>query len=179
MSVKFLNAEKNQLSFLDDSGATWTGIQCSVDGKGNITILGDGEIPNKAKAWLLNNTPSEFVVPPVSSTQIENERTRRLEMGFYYDFKDARGVHLFGTTEGDMVGWNDVSTVTQALIAAGQPSYVIDIVTNTGPTKVTAIEWQMIIITASAVRQPIWAASFAIQAMPEIPKDYASDVYWK
>jgi len=41
-----------------------------------------------------------------------------------------------------------------------------------------ALEWQSIIAAATIFRQPIWAASFTLQAMNPIPQDYASDQYW-
>jgi hypothetical protein len=58
------------------------------------------------------------------------------------------------------------------------PNTPIDIVTDTGPVQVTATEWQQIIVAASQFGQPIWAASFALQAMDPIPENYQDDSYW-
>src|SRR5262245_26047355 len=91
------------------------------------------------------------------------ERERRLALGFTYDFGDARGVHRIATTDQDMKGWDEVSKIAGALIALSDGTTTIDIVTETGPAKVTALEWQQVLVAASAFRQPIWAASFTLQ----------------
>lgn len=106
------------------------------------------------------------------------ECERRLELGFDYDFGDVRGVHRIGTTKGDLVGWDEVTKASNALIALGQSSSTIDIVTDTGACSVTALEWQAIIAQSAAVRQPIWAGSFALLAMDPIPDNFADDSYW-
>lgn len=107
------------------------------------------------------------------------ERARRLALGFDYDFQDARGVHRIGTTERDMDGWNEVTRLKDALLAAGDTTSLINIVTETGPTTVTAPEWNTILLyAASQFRQPLWQASFDLQAMNPIPADYMSDAYW-
>lgn len=107
------------------------------------------------------------------------ERERRLALGFEYDFGDARGVHHVGTTPDDMRKWMDeVTPLAQAFINAAQPAGEITIVTETGPVVVTAIEWQQILLAAAAWRQPIYAASFALQAMDPIPGDFADEEWW-
>lgn len=119
-----------------------------------------------------------YQAPPVSADQVIAERERRLALGFDYDFGDGRGVHRIGTTAADLKGWDEVSKVAQAAINLGAPSTEIAIVTDTGPATVTALEWQMILAAAGAHRQPIWAASFVLQAMSPIPADYTNDSYW-
>jgi hypothetical protein len=123
-----------------------------------------------------------WIVEALSHAEMANrvaeERRRRLESGFSYDFGDARGVHQIGTTEQDMIGWDEVTSVAQAAINAGAPSMEIAIVTDTGPATVTALEWQSILLAAGAARQPVWAASFVIQALDPIPADYADDARW-
>lgn len=117
---------------------------------------------------------------PMSPTpeDVISERTRRLALGFDYDFADQRGVHHIGTTADDMSVWDEVSKGAQASINVGEPNATLNIVTNTGPVIVTAMEFQRILIAATAIRQPIRAASFALQAMHPIPADYAADHYW-
>lgn len=110
--------------------------------------------------------------------RIVAERERRLALGFDYDFGDARGVHRIGTTAEDMVGWDEVTKVANAFVLAGLDTQAMTIVTDTGPAQVTAVEWQSVLIAAGTFRQPIWAASFALQAAPEIPDDLENDVYW-
>lgn len=116
--------------------------------------------------------------PIATAADIVAERTRRLELGFDYDFGDARGVHHIGTTAADMEGWDEVAKASQAAINLGAPSTPITIVTDTGPVAVTALEFQQILAAATAHRQPIWAASFVLQAMSQIPADYADGSYW-
>ena len=121
-----------------------------------------------------------YVPMPVAVTgdQIIAGRGRRLSLGFDYDFGDARGVHHIGTTPDDMVGWDEVTKVANAMLATSTPG-TITIVTNTGPTEVTPLEWQAVLVAAGAARQPIWQASFVLQAMDPIPADYATNpAYW-
>jgi hypothetical protein len=118
------------------------------------------------------------VTAPITADDVIAERARRLAAGFDYDFGDARGVHRIGTTEADMTGWDEVAKGAQAAISLGQPDFAINLVTDTGPVTVTALEFQEIIAAASAHRQPTWAASFALQALEPIPADYADDSYW-
>ena len=107
------------------------------------------------------------------------ERTRRLAMGFDYDFGDERGVHRIGTTPDDLVGWDEVTKITQAHMLLGNGGATVQIVTDTGPVTVTAAEWQRILVASAAFRQPLWAASFALQQQAVIPTDFATDEKWK
>lgn len=115
---------------------------------------------------------------PLSINDVFTERSRRLALGFDYDFGDARGVHRIGTTPEDMIGWNEVTTLAGALIASGAEGTLITIVTDTGVAEVTAEEWQQILIAAANFRQPIWGASFLLQAADPLPDDFRSDSYW-
>lgn len=117
--------------------------------------------------------------PPVTSSDVIQERSRRLALGFDYDFGGARGVHRIGTAATDQVGWSEVTTLSNALIALGDTATTITAVTDTGPVELTALEWQSILVAAGQFRQPIWAASFTLQAMDPIPADYAADHYWR
>lgn len=118
------------------------------------------------------------IMPP-TTTDVQVERTLRLAGGFDYDFGDARGVHRIGTTLADMAGWDEVTTVAQALIALGQTSSLIDVQTDTGACQVTPLEWMAILIAAAGFRQPIWHGSFALQGIDPIPADYATnETYW-
>lgn len=115
---------------------------------------------------------------PITVAMVVAERERRLALGFDYNFNDARGIHHIQTTAEDMVGWDEVTKLSNALIATGQGSTTINILTGTGPTHVTAIEWQSVLVAAGQFRQPIWAKSFALEAMNPIPADYTVDTYW-
>lgn len=117
-------------------------------------------------------------VPPPSAQDVIEERRRRLAAGFDYDFGDERGVHRIGTSDDDMIGWDEVTKGAYSAIALGQPNTPIMIVTDTGAAQITAMEWQSILAAAAQFRQPIWQASFALQAMTPIPHDYADDKYW-
>lgn len=110
--------------------------------------------------------------------RVQAECERRLALGFNYDFGDVRGVHRIGTTERDMNGWDEVSKIAQALFNAGDTTTTINIATDTGTCQVTAVEWNAILIAAAAFRQPIWMASFALQAMNPVPANYADNQYW-
>lgn len=113
----------------------------------------------------------------VTAGQVIVERARRLSTGFDYDFGDARGVHHIGTTPDDMVGWDEVTKVANAMIATATPGTIL-ITTDTAPVEVTPLEWQAVLVAAGIARQPIWQASFILQAMDPIPLDFASDTYW-
>lgn len=115
---------------------------------------------------------------PVTPEMVVAERERRLASGFSYTFDDPRGTHQIGTTAQDMTGWNAVTMLAQAAINLGAPTTSINIVTNTGPVSVTALEWQTVLLAASAFQQPIWAASFALQAASPIPSNYQDDSHW-
>lgn len=116
--------------------------------------------------------------PLVTLDDVVAERTRRLALGFEYDFEDGRGVHHIGTTAADMAGWDEVSQASLAAIALGTPAAEIQIVTDTGQVTVTALEWQEIVSAATGVRQTIWHASFALQALDPVPADFADDSRW-
>ena len=117
-------------------------------------------------------------LPDPTADDVIAERERRFALGFDYDFCDARGVHRIGTTPADMKGWDEVDKSASAMIALGSGAAPIPIVTDTGPVAVTAFEWKQIILAAAAHRQPIWHASFALQALSPIPADYADDRHW-
>lgn len=131
-------------------------------------------------AFIANGgTATLFAPKSPTVADIVNERTRRLASGFYYTFPDERGTHLIGTSAADLIGWREVSEMAQAAINTGQPNAPIAVVTNTGPVTVTATEWQAVLLAAAAFRQPLWAKSFALQAMNPIPADYTADKYWQ
>lgn len=112
----------------------------------------------------------------VTEDMVIGERKNRLAAGFDYDFGDARGVHHIGTTEKDLEGWREVTEIAQVHINSGAPNQTIDIATDTGPCSVTAAEWQSVLLAAAAFRQPIFAASFTLQAT--LPADYKTSSIW-
>lgn len=116
--------------------------------------------------------------PLVTIDDVLAERARRLARGFDFDFGDARGVHRIGTTDADMRGWDEVAKGAQAAINLGGGAAEISIETDTGPVTLSALEFQQILVAATAYRQPIWLASFALQKMDPIPADYADDSRW-
>lgn len=121
-----------------------------------------------------------IVLPELTKDDVIAECNRRLGLGFDYDFGDARGIHHIGTSETDMRRWMDeVTPLAQAHLNSGQPNGQILIATDTAPVTVTAQEWQFILIAASNYRQPLYQASFALQAMKPIPADYRDDSHWK
>lgn len=124
---------------------------------------------------------TSFISPPPpapTEDDVKSERARRLALGFDYDFGDARGVHRIGTTAEDMEGWDEVTSWANAMLALGDTETKLAILTDTGPTDVSAQEWQSILAAAAAFRQPIWRASFTLAGMNPIPADYADDVRW-
>lgn len=133
-------------------------------------------------AWGYSPKPKVTAPPTQADVATEGmviaERWRRLSLGFDHDFEDARGVHRIGTTADDLAGWDEVTKASHAAILVGQPAMPINITTNTGPVTVTAMEWQHVLLAAAQHRQPIFAASFALQAMNPIPLDYAADKHW-
>jgi hypothetical protein len=118
------------------------------------------------------------VIHAPSVNEVAIERTRRLSLGFDYDFGDSRGVHRIGTTDADLKGWDEVSTYAGALIDSGDVETLIAIATDTGLVQVTAPEWRAVEVAAAEFRQPLWALSFALMAQSPIPEDYTNDTYW-
>lgn len=106
------------------------------------------------------------------------ERAARLAAGFDYDFGDERGIHRIGTTEEDHRGWEYVDRWAAAQTALGNHSATLTITTDTGPTFVTPQEWYQIVAHGAVVQQPIWQASFALQAMDPIPEDFTENSWW-
>lgn len=124
---------------------------------------------DRISAQISNNDLAEKVI---------FERERRLAAGFDYDFGDSRGVHRIGTSRDDQAGWSEVTAGANALVALGNGSQTIDILTDTGQVTITSLEWQEILVAAAQFRQPIWLASFTLIAMTPIPDDYQDDGYW-
>lgn len=123
--------------------------------------------------------PPAPTIPAPTADDVIAERERRLALGFDFDFGDARGIHHIGTTPDDMRKWMDeVTPFAQAYLNADQPAGEIEITTNTGKVVITAAEWQLILLAAGAYRQPIYSASFDLQAMDPIPADFADHSRW-
>ncbi len=141
--------------------------------------MNDDRVPPELRAWLAaGNQPTPYVRPGPTIDDVAEERSRRLGLGFDYDFGDARGVHRVGTTDADMKGWDEVAKATQAALALNAPETSLNVVTDTGAVAITALEWQRVLLAASAARQPLWAASFVLQAMNPIPADFKENSYW-
>lgn len=132
-----------------------------------------------APGWRYDPKANEFIPPSGTIAGVIAERERRLSLGFEYKFADERGSHHIGTSRQDMEGWTEVTNISNAAIAMNEPNKEIYIATNSGQCIVTAIEWQSILISISEFRQPIWAASFALQEMSPIPHNFRDDKYWQ
>lgn len=148
----------------------------------NGKIVGVFELPQEgyAEEEIAADHPDvlAFLNPPPGPADVIAERERRLGLGFDYDFGDERGIHRIGTSAADMVGWDEVTKFANAMVALGDTTTTITIVTETGPTAVTALEWQAVLVAAGMFRQPIWQAPFMLQAAEPIPADFADDAHW-
>jgi hypothetical protein len=159
-------------------------------GSGTILALIDGrevsipdDMANRDRRDLAEweaegNVIAPYAPPAPTPADVHTERDRRLALGFDYDFGDERGVHRINTTPADMVGWDEVTKLAQALINVGQPGANITIATGTGIAQVTAMEWQAVLLAAGTFRQQVWGASFMLEAVDPIPDDFAEDGYW-
>lgn len=141
--------------------------------EGFMAIRGEERVINGERVYYVRDREPEELL-----AAIERERARRLTTGFDYNFNDERGVHRIGTTYADDIGWDKVTKLAGALIAAGSPGTQIAIVTDTGPVLISAMEWQHVLIAAGQFQQPIYAASFQVQAMNPIPQDVENSTYW-
>lgn len=155
-----------------------------LDGIAQILVDGDGPALPAIDQTTLDAIDAQLAADAAAKTQadyiaaIVAERERRMALGFDYDFTDARGIHRIGTTDLDMKGWRAVDDLANAYSFAGNQAAVIDIVTDTGATQVTVAEWLgPMKLAFAAFGQPIWAASFALQAMPNTT-DCADNQYW-
>lgn len=122
-----------------------------------------------------------MMAPPAPTIDdVITERSRRLAVGFNYDFgtPEAPNVQHIGTTTNDMRGWDEVTAWANAQVALNDTTSTIEILTDSGTATVTAVEWMKIVNASTAFRQPIWAASFVLQSMNPIPADYTNDKYW-
>lgn len=131
------------------------------------------------KYWLpiiANETPQVEI--PITVEDIYIERDRRFNLGFAYDFGDARGIHQIGMTKTDMEGWNEVTIWADTKLKLNQPDATTYIMTNTGPAQITPMDWYHVLDAASAVRQNIWQKSFYISSLSPIPVDFRTDPYW-
>ena len=144
---------------------------------GNLIRVGNDN-PEYVALVQSGATIEPWMPPAPTREMVQDERARRLALGFDYEFGDARGVHHIGTSADDMTGWRDVIDYANALIDSGDTTTQIAIVTDTGATMVTAPEWQAIMLAAAEVRQILWARSFALQAANPIPQDYTDDSHW-
>jgi hypothetical protein len=167
-AVTFTNPEHTMAKTVYDGGLIDIGEYPSA----NSTI-------RRAQRDFLENGGLITTFTRITPEQIAEERDRRLALGFFYDFGDARGVHHIGTTKSDLEGWDEVSKWSSACMALGLTTNTITVLTNTGPAIVTAVEWQQILLAATAARQPIWGASFLLQSQNPIPSDYMNDSYWQ
>ena len=146
---------------------------------GNTINYPDGDIGGKLKAWVdAGNTITDYAAPAPTVDDVVKERERRLALGFDYTFSDARGKIHIHTSAADMIGWDDVTKVTQAMIGLGAGTTTIQIQPENTEITITAYEWQQILLAAAQFRQPLWFASFVLQAMTPIPADYKNDSYW-
>lgn len=153
----------------------YAGYQFALGIKGDpeterLVVLGDGQyelepcVPIRDRSELIN--------------AIIAERSRRLAVGFDYDFGDERGVHRIGTTDEDMRLWREVNDVAFKAVARGQGNKQISITTDTGPVVVTADEWLNVLDTAEEFRQPLYTASFVLQSMQTIPQNVEDPEHW-
>lgn len=141
------------------------------EGAGVTHVDTEAELTGALKAYGL---PGPRVLPE----DVHAERDRRLALGFSYDFGDERGTHVIRTTPGDMVGWDEVSKWANVRAVRGQLQATLTIATGNGAVVVTADDWLNILDAATAFRQPIWGASFVLEAMNPIPADFREEAYW-
>lgn len=130
--------------------------------------------------WVIrDHTPEEQAeIRTGRAAAVALERTRRLALGFDYDFGDGRGIHKIGTTEQDMKGWDEVTKWAQAKFALGLNTDTKLISTDTAPVEITPLEWFSLINEVDSFRGPIWQASFILQSMNPIPANFTDDKYW-
>jgi len=146
--------------------------------------LGFTTCPNHVEAaWNYDDTgwtePSPITLTNEQKVAgIAVERARRLSGGFEYDFEDARGVVRIPTTPDDMKGWHEVTIKAQAKIALGKSGETFAIYPQLTPVMITSLEWMEILEAADAFREPVWLASFEIQASDPIPDNFTDDSYW-
>ncbi len=121
----------------------------------------------------------EWLAAAPKPEMLTAELNRRLAAGFDYDFADQRGVHHFGTTDADMK--RRMQEVTH-LLKRQWPWASQAVRSASRPTRTNLrhrFEWWHVLDAAAEWRQPLYAAYFALKALPEIPADYAANpAYW-
>lgn len=141
------------------------------EGAGMTTIADAQELTDVLRRYGLRG-------PMPSVDDVIMERNRRMEAGFDYDFGDARGIHHFGTKDSDMRGWAEVTDWMNANLGLNNLTEQLIVLTNTGSATVTPIDWAKVLQAAGNFRQPLWSASFLLQAENPIPADYYADKWW-
>ena len=124
-------------------------------------------------------TPEQFAPRTTGKASwVRQEYERRSSLGFEYDWRDDRGVHIMGTSPEDQKGWEKVTKRANALIARGDVDTTIKIHTNSGRIKVTAPEWQAFNLAYTEFEQELFEKFDALVEMSPIPMDFADDKYW-
>jgi hypothetical protein len=159
------------------NGSYWSSavskyVELLPEGAAATVIAGEQELTNVLRGYGLKG-------PLPSVEDVAAERSRRLAVGFDYDFKDGRGVHHIGTSESDLRGWAEVTDWMNANLARNNPSAQLNILTDTGAVSVTPLDWADILQAATEFRQPIWMASFWVAEHNPIPTDYHEDKWWQ
>lgn len=167
-------------SVVEQWGGTWG--QCP--GIPNPVVLPNGDVvcgPSLNTDYSgYELVPWEMEPPAPTADDVIRERSRRLALGFDYDFglQGTPSIQHIGTTDQDMQGWGEVTTWANAQIALNNTTSTVTILTDNGQATVTAVQWMNVVNAASAFRQPIWQASFVLQGMSPIPADYQDDKWW-
>ena len=147
------------------------------------TAKGERAVWN-GEGWDVVSIPAEELAARAKERQDEwervvvAEREGRMALGFDYDFGDERGVHRIGTTEADLRSWDKLSKMASAAIALDMPDTPLGVTTDTGPTLLTAMEWQQVLLAWGLAHQPLFQASFDLQALQPFSVDHTDDQFW-
>jgi hypothetical protein len=160
---------------LSGPSAEWAALNAI---EGELVIESDTEIDNSRQAVDISASPHALIYKTPDKTQIElavdvnRERSRRIEAGTVID-----GVRVTGRDE-DTRNLTNLALAAQLRITMGDTTPTIfrdgdNVDHELSPTQVLSL-WK----NSSAYVSAVYAASWALKGMAEIPQDYSSDHYW-
>lgn len=179
--AEFANADRTMIRFTDESGTSWSGIACHLDGQ-SLVVDGDTEIHNRLRLWIsAGHQVSNYEPPRVTPADVNAERDRRM-LGFAY------GGHVFQFDATSQQNISGAATMAMMAITSGaqpgdlrwmSPAYDFSWITlDNQPVPMDAHQMLAFASAAALFKSDLIFKARQIKDMSPIPQDYKSDVRW-